>query len=379
VAALLPAAAIGSGLAAYNHARFGSIFEFGFNYGQNGFFSTKDRLFSSGFIWTNIKWYYLTPPSLSPYFPYIFPINGSFLPTGYHGSEAMHGQMHVSVLAAAIGLSALVGWRRIQSSDQFGGHTGTGRWRGSSQVPSGLSPCSASGRIATWWIFIRALVLGLVLITATLAGHFGPWWRRTVVALGLAAAGVNVLIALQQFDEFRDRRPQMYRAVAQKGNLPSAWFARLGWLRYGPLRLQVTFRAATEPSIQPVVALGTPEYSDSLCVVHHPGNLVQFKVEHSGYGGPSSALIPIQPGRSYEVTLDMGSLYPPLLHPFFDHYDAAAARLRKTATTVTFDGKVVLEHPHAGLRCAALDAADRARPHHQSWLQNRIHRLDSIG
>jgi hypothetical protein len=91
-AAVLPAAIIGAGLALYNFTRFGNPLEFGFNYGINSFFDSGATLMSRHFIWPNLNWTYFCPPGFSPYFPYIFPVSGSFRPTGYFGNEAYHGQ-----------------------------------------------------------------------------------------------------------------------------------------------------------------------------------------------------------------------------------------------------------------------------------------------
>ena len=70
---MIPAAVIGLLLATYNYIRFDNPLEFGFRYGQNVFFGSGDRIAALQFIRPNLKWYYLTPPTITAEFPFIFP------------------------------------------------------------------------------------------------------------------------------------------------------------------------------------------------------------------------------------------------------------------------------------------------------------------
>jgi hypothetical protein len=117
-AAFVPVAMIGAGLAWYNYARFGDIFEFGFKYGQNSFFAVKQSLFVPRFLWANFKWYFLTPPALTPYFPFVFPGNNTFRPAGYEGAEAMHGQLVATLLIVWVGVGAAAAAARRRISGE---------------------------------------------------------------------------------------------------------------------------------------------------------------------------------------------------------------------------------------------------------------------
>ena len=76
-----PAALIGMALAIYNWARFGSPWDFGFSHGMNSFFATKQSVFSVTRIPWNLRWYYLSAPSLSPYFPFFSRSMAVLVPT----------------------------------------------------------------------------------------------------------------------------------------------------------------------------------------------------------------------------------------------------------------------------------------------------------
>ena len=95
-AAVHPAILIGLLLAGYNYARFGNPLEFGFSYQPyNSVLLGSGHPTSSAqaaFFWPNLQWYYLRPSTLSPHFPYVFPIDFRHPPANYVGGEASHGQ-----------------------------------------------------------------------------------------------------------------------------------------------------------------------------------------------------------------------------------------------------------------------------------------------
>jgi hypothetical protein len=217
-----------------------------------------------------------------------------------------------------------------------------------------LAPYAA---LSTFWVradrymvdYQPALVLVTVLMAGATAGvlRSGPGRRQWVGAfalLTLCAAAFNGFAGIEQFDAFKDIRAPTYKALERIGNVPSYALGRLGLLRSGPVEIRVVFPGdVTTARTEPLLTLGTPDRSDSLYVVLHPGNQIEFMAHHSRYGGPRSAVMPIIPGRAYTLGIDMGALYPPINHPFFGAMTAEQVRLTKTAVQVRMGGRIVMD------------------------------------
>ncbi|HEY1793696.1 MAG TPA: hypothetical protein VGG34_12325 [Opitutaceae bacterium] len=346
LAAVLPAAAVGAGLGTYNFERFGSPWDFGFAHGINKFFSLHDPLGSPGFLWTNLRWDFLTPPSLSPYFPFVYPESASFRPPHYHSEEAIHGQFLVFLLVVFVVASAIAMRRRVAL-----GRTGT--FLGVLCWMSG-APFLALGflglRADRYFVdFQPPLVLATIILaslTAAAASRSGcsRRWTAAFSALALAASGFGFFAGVQQFEKMRLTRPQTYAALERVGNLPSYVLLRLGALKAGPVHLRVTFpRKSSGASIEPLLNTGSPDRTDTVYVNESAGDMIEFVSDHHGYGGERSGLIHVVPGRVYDVRVDMGSLYPPLNHRFFADYGITQARLMKSRVKVWLDDQLVLD------------------------------------
>lgn len=346
-AAILPAAAIGACLAAYNFERFGSPTEFGMSYSQNYFIQGHLRLFSAAYLWPNIRWYYLTLPALSPYFPFAFPENAYFGPPDYRGGEAIHGQWVVLVLCLFVAVTAgALGWQK--AFRRLGGYLALLGWM---FLALFLATSALGVRADRYMVDFQApLVLGVVLVCgflaqATASLRFPRMWTGALFALTGAVVLFNFFAGLQQFEAFRYLRPSTYAAWERCCDYPSYWLAKAGLLPSGPVEVTVVFPSDPKvAAIEPLVTIGTPNYSDSVYTIEWAGGrTIEIEGDHHGYGGPLSAALPITPGRAYTFRVDMGALYPPPHHPFFDSYTARQARLMKTRIQVQMDGAVVLD------------------------------------
>jgi hypothetical protein len=346
-AAVLPAALVGAGLALYNVERFGSALEFGMSYSANGFIGNHNKLFSLGYLWPNLHWYYLTLPALSPYFPFVFPEQAYFGPPGYLSGEAFHGQFPVFVLAAFVAASALV-LRKGVRPGRLGAFLALVGWMFAAVF---ACMCAIGVRADRYMVDFQApLALGVVLLAGpvwmALAGARRPApWRGAFALLVAAAAAFNLFGGIQEFEAFKNIRTSTYRSLEWACNHPSDWLRRMGLLRSGPVELRVVFPESVKaPSIQPLMTLGTPEYSDSLYAIMWPGTRqVELLGDHHGYGGPQSAPFRVEPGRAYTIRVDMGALYPPENHPFFAGYATYQMRQVKSGIHVAVDGTPVLD------------------------------------
>jgi hypothetical protein len=345
-AAVLPAAAIGAGLACYNLARFGSSSDFGFNYGQNGFIAAHFRLASARYLWPNLHWYYLTLPALSPYFPFVFPCRAEFGPKGYETGELIHGQFPVLVLAAFVVLSAAVVFKRLRPG-RLSIYIGL---LGFMFLTVFAALCSLGVRADRYMVDFQApLVLGVVLLAGAVAarlraGAGAKAWLLGFAGLSLASCAFNFFAGLEEFDSFKDLRSTTYLAMEELGNAPSGWLGKIGMFPAGPVQLKVIFPSdVTAATMEPLLSLGTPQFNDSLYVLRFPGNTIQFLGDHLRFVGPRSRTLSVTPGRIYTVTVDMGALYPPLHDPFFSQYGEARAERVKSRIHVEVNGLTVMD------------------------------------
>lgn len=346
LAAVLPAALIGTALAWYNHARFGNPLEFGFNYGVNGFFETKDPLLSPAFLWPNFKWYYLTPPTLLPYFPFVFPAAATFRPPGYHGAEAIHGQFLIFLLMAWIGGGTLLRYRTMIWPAVV------------HRLIFILGYAFAIAAIFILLLGIRAnrymvdFQLPLVALGVLLAASLGQFhgrdrllrlWRGGLFGLALLMTANNVLAAIQQFDNFRYTRPAAFAFLTRTLNPSWTFWGKLGLVRTGTLAFDVTFPLAAQRTYEPLLTVGVPGYSDSVYAVQHSGNLLELAIDHFGHGGPRSRILSYEPGRTYALQIELGGFHPPETDPYFAHSPEGLVRYIKTKARVVFDGEAVID------------------------------------
>lgn len=342
-AVVIPAGAIGLGLMLYNHARFDSPFEFGLNHQVNAIAGGK--LQDASFVPANVDWYYFTPPTLSAYFPYLYPHSSYPMPAGYYaGSEPTHGQPLLTMLAAVCALAA---WRHRPALPRpLGWFLGLLGFAFGVMLLVNASFAYRSSRYLV--DFQPMLVLSLLLAAGLVfAGPARPGWRTrlwpvAVGALATLAWVSSLLIACQFLDRFAGTHPQAFRSLAFYGNQPAGWLARLGLHHYGPLRFKVVFTPQPEAVAEVLVATGAPGSKDILFAGQYPNGQVDFAVYHEGHGGARSALIPIEYGRPYEIELTMGSLYPPIAATYFPGWGELPRAIVKDFTRVTVDGVTVI-------------------------------------
>jgi hypothetical protein len=348
LAAIVPAAALGSMLALYNYARFGDPLEFGFKYGVNVFFETGDRLLGLDFIWPNLKWYYFTPPTLLPYFPFVFPADATFRPPGYHGAEAIHGQCLVIVALVWIGLGLTLRRAEFPSSIR------RLIWM---LVPAYLVSAGFiflfGIRANRYLVDFQLPLIALALLCAmqvdarSIRGRLHQIWRYGVITLVTLASTYNVLAAVQQFDDFRNTRPQAFERLSKILNPSWAFWEKFGLVKTGTLVMDVSFPVQTKAVGEPLITVGIPGYSDSVYAIQHPGNLVEFSIDHLGYGGPKSRFFNYEPGKSYQVEIELGSFYPPRTDPYFAGSPSRVVERVKTNAKIVFDGQTAIDQSMA--------------------------------
>jgi hypothetical protein len=348
-AAVVPAGLVGLGLMAYNYLRFRNPFEFGFHYALCALTSSGLPTAKLSFIWPNLKWYFLRPPALSPYFPYILPMNAEIRPAGYYGYEMIQGQLAIFVLTVLCGAAALGMLRRQPEPSRR--LMGFAAFVGGAFALLFLAVASFGFR-ANRYVpdFLGSLALLLALVGGYCAGSpkwpLGPMWRRLwrsgFCVLAMAGAACNFLTGLEVSHHFEYLRPKAFRVLAQYGDYPAYLLSKLGLIHYGPVRFEAVFRPVTAITTGPLLSTGAPNATDVLYATQFPNNTVQLYVFHEGHGSSSVKSMPVQPGRPYNFEVDMGSLYPPRIGPWFHDMDESDVESLKTNVRVSIDGHEVI-------------------------------------
>ena len=344
--AVLPAAVVGLGLAAYNYARFGSALEFGLSYQLDEMILSKFPMFRPSFFWSNLKWYFLRPPAFGSYFPYVFHMNAEDRPEGYYGYESIHGQLPVTLLAL-VTLAWL--FRRTRGRPLEPGIKALIALLGLSFAILFLAVAFYGNRAERYTVDFQSSLILLIVISAGAAASLGAaglrlrTCRLAFVVMALGAALSNVLASLQLNGRFEELHPSTWKTLSYWGDLPSAVLARTGITHFGPVRFRIVIPAPQGAvSVAPLLATGLPGQTDVLYLTQLQGNVIQLKVTHAGLGEVKSALVAAEPGTEHELEVDFGSLYPPRDFPL-SRGSAEDREILKTTAVVRLDDKVVIE------------------------------------
>lgn len=305
-------ACVGAGLAAYNAARFGSPFEFGQRYQLSDAIEANEQHFAWRYLPYNLRVYLFAPLQWGRYFPYVHGAALPPFPRGFGGAEWSYGVIPnlPFSLFAPIGLA--ISWRRLRLA----------LVAASALLWFGLM-CAFFGSVGRYLgdfmpvMAIEACVGLLFLLDRT------AWSARLNAALlrfaGIAAGATALIAVLLAFTLYRsvlDNSPGLFAAAAQVGNAPVGLLEKLFRAPQGPLALTATLPAQIGRP-EPLVTAGWPP-EDSLWVTRIDSGQVQFSVSHgSGAPLPVGSPVAVEPGRPHSFVVSLGSLYPPIEHPYF--------------------------------------------------------------
>lgn len=354
-AAVRPLAAIAipfgiamAGLMAYNHARFGSVAEFGTSFMLAG--GNQQGVAQLGWRYIPVNCYYhlVALPHVGAYFPFLR-VTGMppfTLPAGYAGQENMYG-----VLATLPVLWVLIPWwRRVRPGAPAAPWQAWVRVAlvlGLGNLALLLLLMGGANRYQLDYVPVLAVVAAVGIWQ--LDGGITGWRRRLLRGAWLVAVavtvGFNVLVSLQHNDLLRVHNPATYAKLARAANGVTERLtggARLA----GPLRIELSLPRERSGKLEPLVVTGWSYQADFLYVFYKDERHIQIGFEHTSYGGPMSAPLRVDYGVPHVLEVDLGSLYPPREHPYFDGWSEAAVTQRKRTLLVKLDGAVVHEGLH---------------------------------
>jgi len=350
-----PAAALGGpfavcmvALMAYNHARFGSVAEFGTSYMLAG--SNQQGVSQVGlrYLPINLYYYLAAAPHFSAYFPFVAVTGFPWFqpPTGYGGQENMYGFVIIVPVV----------WLILALRPDLRRGTPPRPWR-----PWALA---ALGLAAGNWAFLLLLMGAAnrylldfvpVLVVVAALGAFraddllAGWRKNLVRAGGLAALALtllfNLALSVQHNELLKFHNPATYGQLARTANGLVEPFVGAG-RQAGPLRIEFTLPQGRTGKLEPLVVTGWSFRADFLYIFYKDERRIQIGFEHTSYGGPMSPPLRVDYDRPHVLEVDFGSLYPPKEHPHFDGWSEADIVRRKRTLLVKLDGQVVHEGLH---------------------------------
>ena len=343
-----PLALVATLLLVYNALRFGSPLEFGTYYMISGLHPQHQAITSAGYLPTNLWFYFLAPAQLSAYFPFFEVIHMPWfaLPAGYTGEEDAYGLCNAPFYLMALFVAA--SWRdpRLPAPASL---------RAFALGSLALAACNlfvlgrVGGAANRYMVDIFPSLLPLACLGVFWAEHSAARGYRKVAlrAAWIAAlaytAAFNVFVSLQHNDLLEHYNPAAYRRLAHAFNHVSSWLGETSPSRTGPLRLRLRFPVGQTGHLEPLVVTGLSFKADFIYLFYADAGHVQVGFEHTSYGGALTKP-PVQTdyGAEHTVEIEMGSLYPPVEHPYFDGMaPAEVARLKRTLRVV-LDGREVL-------------------------------------
>lgn len=345
LAAGLPLTAIGAGLLAYNWARFGTPLELGLNYQLSSWNVVKRSHFLPAYIPFNAFLYFLSPPQWGRYFPFVHPIAYPKLPPGYYGYEYVYGVLLTCPVLWWIGALPAFVRRAGPALRPFIAVVLA------IAVPTTLVILSfdtAAARYETdflpWWLLLA--LVGWAFIEDRLASLS----RATALGLlrilfGLTAA-VSCVLAFCRSAELHEilqnTNPGAFRTLSTVFNVPAFAWEALSGNRGGPIEMNLVFAPRPIESVEPLVVTGVEYQRDYVYLFYQSDRVVRFCYVHPGEPVASSADVTIQPGRSYALRVQCGSIYPPEGHLAYRGWQPEEIASLKRWVEIDLDGQPVV-------------------------------------
>lgn len=338
------AGGIGAGLAAYNYARFGSIVEFGHSHqlGQN-----PKQMFRAENLWHNVKLYYLKPPALNGYFPFVAPADESGKPADYIGREHVHGEwLWALIFGVALVSGGWVALRRRGADLRV--------WSGALMLPAlafivnGIVVGMTGVRANRYMLdFHPALVLTtLALIALALdvdrrgrAARLLGWCVALLIPL---ASGFNVLASMQVHGFFVRTAPQSYATLASLADRV-VWPALLTErAAVGDRQINLRWPAGVNGSWrEPLLSTGTMDFTDILWIEYDGPKRARFIFQHGEYGDAKGEWFDYESGKRARLEISGALLLPGVAHPWYGERTPDVRLALKRRLRVSVDTKPV--------------------------------------
>ena len=345
----LPFGAIILGLLTYNYARFDHALEFGLKYQMSGTVELTATHFSPRYAPFNAFLYNLSAAQWGRYFPFAQLIHSTPQPVGYYGMEYVYGLLVNEPITLLALLAPLALWRRKKKKKNilFPALLGIAAFYAG---VSGILLCFWAATQRYMADFAPSLVLlgciGLLSSERWLQSQF----RRTApfgqwLGNGIAAFSVffGVVVSFQLHGLLKVFSPKAYDHLAHALNSPSHWFEKGVKFAHGPLEMDVRFPKGRAGQIEPLLSTGWEFYSDHVFVYYVDDHHLRIGFDHVSRGSRMGEPIELDYDAVHHLRLELGSLYPPEEHPFFDGKSELERASIRHWIRIVFDGKVMME------------------------------------
>ena len=319
-----PASLIGATIAAYNYARFGSLLEFGLRYQFAAVDMREIKLFGVERLRLAFEGYVLAGRDYVRYFPFIRQTSEN------------------------IGLLTWAPFALVALAWPLTSLTTAGRTRAWVLGVGGLwliALLNFGSLMLYYYVFDRyvldflpaMMLVASVMVSAWLARTQGFRKRMGVAAL-VALLGYTSLHSLVHGLPSSDW-PEM-RWVAGIFNRVPAWYERMTGVGYGAVDVNVEFASGTTGAQEVLLASARGR---CMLTVHYLGERrAEIQLFSGETMGPASAPFDFEPGRSYRLRVDLGSLYPPAGHAVYRGRDDTEVKVLLRRVDVRLDGHALL-------------------------------------
>ncbi len=332
-AAILPAALVGSGLAFYNHLRFGDVAEFGIRYSLSTVDVGTLRLMGFEFYPKNLWIYLFQPADFIRYFPFL---HSDYRPIGV--------LTHLTLAGAALLLPLSWLSRRLRHDPAW---LVTGLFWLGAAISNLAILCLFFGGVDRYLVDFAPPAL-LVACALVLAGvYVTQRWATAPRLLGQTAlaalAGWTLLNGFSFALSQRVSSP-LLTFVEKSANRAVATLEQFGAPTHGPIELKLRFPTNATGRREPLLTTGMlARTGDIVYVRYSDPQHIQFGFFHRGAGGPLSPPIPIDYAAEHTLTIHLGSLYPPRQHPLFETWTETQVNKARRRLEVILNGQTVLQ------------------------------------
>jgi len=369
LAAVVPLAIVGGGMAWHNAARFDDPLQFGQAYQLSLDYESKMAHFRFGHVPFNAWRYFFSAANWLPFFPFIEPAALPPKPPGFGGHDDVYGILR-NLPIAWLALAAPLALRRRETV----GRGRLGAWLAAAGVLFAIMAgvlLFFFGSLARYQLdFTPVLMLlacvGLLAIERELRATRLTLIRPAVRLAwgGLAAVSVifAVLFSLQYGGRLRARNPVKEREVARIFNWIPYGLERLRGVHYGAVELTVELSGAA-PGEHTLLSIGEPARADR--IVAQVVEADRFRLGFAREGAPTifSRELGLDAAKPHVMRVALGSLYPPAAHPFFRDMSPEEVADVTRRVQIAFEGEhVVDERRSFGGRRGELRTGAPARP-----------------
>jgi putative flippase GtrA len=339
LAAGLPLVAVLAALLAYNYARFGQLTEFGLNYQLTSRHEMAAVHFSRSFARFNWEMYFWRSPQWERYFPFVRQAIPPTPPAGYYTCEYVFGALTLSPVLWLVlllpGIRADLRAFCVTMIAMAGAITIV-------LLCFNTAVARYTADFLPWWLLLG--LLGWASAEVWLQRWRAGQWIARTMAGGLML--VTVILAFCASAElhgvFRYRNPEMFLAIARMANRPAAWWEARHGQEWGPMEMDIVFPGNPPQVREPLLVAAAELRGQSLIVNYLRPGFLRLEFESPGSPGlRTSEEIAVEPGRTYHLRAEMGSLYPPEGHPLFSLWSPLESAWHAHWLRVELDGRPI--------------------------------------